>query len=105
VTSLGVDRVTNSTGAEPPDGIFDINNPAFFDPQTGVITFPHAEPFGDGLVAYFEKIGNRDLANNYVYRQIYDTTMEVARKNTAKDRFVICGEISGRQTNRISLGA
>jgi cell surface protein SprA len=105
VTTFGVDRVTNSTGAEPPDGVFDISNPAFFDPVTGVITFPNAEPFGNGLVTYFEKIGNKDLAHNYIYRQIYDTTMEVARKNTAKDRFVISGEISGRQTNRITLGA
>jgi cell surface protein SprA len=104
VTMLGVDRVTNSTGSEPPDGIFDINNAAFINTELGYISFPHSEPFANGLVDYFESIGNKDLANQYVFRQIYDTTMEIARKNTAKDRFIIVGEMSGRQTNRISLG-
>ena len=105
VTMLGVDRVTNSTGSEPPDGLFDINNKAFINTELGFISFPHAEPFGNGLVEYFESIGNKDLANQYVFRQIYDTTMDIARRNTAKDRFIIVGEMSGRQTNTISLGA
>jgi cell surface protein SprA len=105
VTILGVDQVTNSTGAAPPDGVFDINVAAFFNPERGEITFPNIEPFGSGLETYFEKIGNKDLASSYVYRQIYDTTVDVARKNTARDRFIICGEMSGRASNRIALGA
>jgi cell surface protein SprA len=105
VTILGVDQVTNSTGAAPPDGQFDITVAAFFDPVRGELTFPHTEPFGDGLRDYFSKIGNPELAELYTFDQVYDTTMEVAKKNTARDRFVISGEISGRATNRISLGA
>lgn len=105
VTVLGVDRVTNSTGAEPPDGIFDITTSAFFNAERGEITFPHSEPFAKGLEDYFEKIGNKELASMYVYRQIYDTTVEVAKKNTAKDRFIICGEMTGRQSNTINLQA
>ena len=105
VTMLGVDRVTNSTGSEPPDGIFDVNNKAFLNTDLGFISFPHSEPFGNGLVEYFESIGNKDLANQYVFRQIYDTTMDIARRNTAKDRFIIVGEMSGRQTNTISLNS
>jgi len=105
VSMLGVDRVTNSTGSEPPDGLFDINNSSFINSELGFISFPHSEPFGNGLVEYFESIGNRDLANQYVYRQIYDTTQDVARRNTGRDRFVIVGEMTGRQTNSINLGA
>ena len=105
VSMLGVDRVTNSSGSEPPDGLFDINNRAFFNPELGFISFPHSEPFGDGIVDYFESIGNKDLSHQYIFRQVYDTTMDVARRNTGKDRFVIVGEMSGRQTNTISLNA
>ncbi len=106
VTILGVDRVTNSTGAAPPDGQFDINIGAFFDQQRGEITFPHTEPFGDGLRDYFSKIGNPELAEMYVYDQIYDTTIEVSRKNTARDRFIISGEMTGKTNNsRINLNA
>ena len=104
VTILGVDQVTNSTGAAPPDGQFDITISAFFDPVRGEITFPHTEPFGDGIRTYFNKIGNPELAELYAFDQIYDTTMEVAKKNTARDRFVISGEVSGRASNRINLG-
>ena len=104
VTILGVDQVTNSTGSAPPDGMFDISVGAFFDPTRGEITFPHTEPFGDGIRDYFTRIGNPELAELYTYDQIYDTTMEVAKKNTARDRFVISGEVSGRASNRINLG-
>ncbi len=104
VTIFGVDQVNNSTGAAPPDGLFDLR-PPFFDPVRGEITFPSTEPFGDGLRRYFTKIGNPELAELYSFDQVYDTTYEGARRNTARDRFVISGEVSGRATNRISLGA
>ena len=105
VTIFGVDRITNATGSTPPDGKFDINIPAFFNPERGEITFPHTEPFGEGLKTYFQNIGNPELAEIYMYRQIYDTTIEVAKRNTAKDRFIISGEVSGRSSNRINLNA
>ena len=105
VTIFGVDRVTNATGAAPPDGKFDLNIPAFFNAERGEITFPHTEPFGEGLRTYFQNAGNPELAEIYMYRQIYDTTIEVARRNTAKDRFLISGEVSGRASNRINLNA
>jgi cell surface protein SprA len=104
VTIFGVDQVTNSTGSAPPDGQFDLRQP-FFDSRYGEITFPSVEPFDSGLVDYFTKIGTPELAQQYTYPDIYDTTYDVARRNTAKDRFVITGEVSGKATNRINLGA
>jgi len=106
VTIFGVDQVNNSSGAAPPDGEFDLR-PPFFDPVRGEITFPSVEPFAGGLRQYFARpeIGKPELAELYTFDDVYDTTREAARRNTARDRFVISGEVSGRQTNRISLGA
>jgi hypothetical protein len=105
VTILRVDQVNNSTGAPTPDGLFDLQ-PPFFDPNRGEITFPELEPFASGLRTYFkEKMQNENLADQFVYRDVYDTTVEAAKRNSNKDRFIISGEVSGRATNRISLGA
>jgi cell surface protein SprA len=106
VTIFGVDQVNNGTGAPPADGLFDLR-PPFFDALEGTITFPNTRPFDDGLKKYFSsaEVGNGDLANLYTFSQVYDTTYDVARLNTARDRFVISGEVSGRATNRIQLGA
>lgn len=105
VSILGVDQVNNSTGQPPPDGQFDLK-PPFFNPRTGEITFPSPEPFDEGLKAYFyNEFEDSTLAYPYIYSEVYDTTYEVARRNTARDRFIITGEVSGHSRNRISLGA
>lgn len=104
VSVLRVDQVNNSTGATPPDGKFDLKEP-FFNAVRGEITFPSAEPFRQGLIDYFEKIGSPQVAQQYIYGDVYDTTYDVARKNTARDRFIISGEVTGTATNTISLGA
>jgi len=103
VTIFKLDQVNNSTGALPPDGIFDARPPVF-NPQRGEITFPNREPFRDGLREYFAKQGNAQLAEQYVFNEVYDTTDQAARLNTAKDRFLIVGEASGTASgSRIPL--
>lgn len=104
VTIMKVDQVNNATGTPPADGQFDLR-PPFFNAQFGEITFPSLEPFREGLVDYFTKQGTPQLANQFVYPQIYDTTYDASRRATDKDRFVISGEVTGKQTDRISLGA
>lgn len=109
VTIFGVDRV-NMSGAVPPDGLFDMRQPSyFFNPQRGEITLPSVEPFREGLRDYFETKGTPELAELYVYNDVYDTTYEVAKRNTSRDRFVISGEFvgsgrGGSNNGRISLG-
>ncbi len=104
VTILKVDQTNNSTGTPPADGQFDLRAP-FFDSQLGEITFPSLEPFREGLVDYFTKQGTPQVAQQFTYPQIYDTTYDAARRATDRDRFVISGEVSGRASDRISLGA
>jgi len=104
VTILKVDQVNNSTGSPPPDGKFDLR-PPFFDARYGEITFPSLEPFRLGIEDYFTKQGTPQMAQQFIYGQVYDTTYDAARRATDRDRFLITGEVSGRQSDRISLGA
>ena len=104
VTIMKVDQVNNSTGNIPPDGKFDLK-PPFFNAYRGEITFPSIEPFKEGIERYFTEQGTPQLAQQYMYSSVYDTTYDVARKDTRKDRFVISGEVSGRTSNTINLGA
>ncbi len=106
VTVLGVDRVNNATGDPTPDGLFDTGAQSpFFDAQNGEIIFPWLEPFREGLRQYFAARGAASLAERYVYGAVYDTTVEAARLQADRDRFVIAGEVTGSAGARISLNA
>lgn len=103
VTIFRVDQVNNGTGAAPPDGAFD-PRPPIFNPLRGEITFPSLEPFREGLREYFALKGNPQLAEQYVFNEVYDTTDQAARLNSAKDRFLIVGQASGAAAgNRVPL--
>ena len=102
VTIFRVDQA-GTNGAPPGDGKFDLR-PPFFDTYLGEITIPNRKPFSDGIKAYFEQQGTPQLADKYMYKDVYDTTIEAARLNTSRDRFVISGEVSGRASNRIYVG-
>ncbi len=94
VTIFRVDQVNNGTGVEPADGVFD-PRPPIFNSQRGEITFPSLEPFREGLREYFTAKGNAQLAEQYVFNEVYDTTDIAARLVSAKDRFLIVGEATG----------
>ena len=103
VTIFRIDQVNNGTGTIPPDGKFDARPPVF-NALRGEIVFPSLEPFRDGLRKYFASKGNPQLAEQYVFNEVYDTTDQAARLNSAKDRFLIVGQASGTATgSRIPL--
>lgn len=103
VTIFRIDQVNNGTGTVPPDGKFDARPPVF-NAVRGEIVFPSLEPFRDGLRKYFAGKGNPQLAEQYVFNEVYDTTDQAARLNSAKDRFLIVGEAAGTASgSRIPL--
>lgn len=102
VTIFGVDKI-NQGGSEPPDGEFDINGP-YYNARRGEIIFPKLEPFREGLREYFTALGNPSAAEKYVFNEIYDTLPQLAMLNTSRDRFLISGEVKGRNSNRIPIG-
>ncbi len=71
------------------DGKFDYIEDYTVDSQTGKVIFPVAEPFGEHLRSKFH---NDDLAKNYIYTELYDSTLVVAQQFSDKNKFVLAGE-------------
>ncbi len=92
----------NSKNDPYPDGIFDFIDGYTIMAENGRIIFPVVEPFGSHLR---KMIGNDAIADKYVYQQLYDSTLTVARQITEKNKFKISGEYRGSSGAEINLNA
>ncbi|GHU62896.1 hypothetical protein FACS1894123_04640 [Bacteroidia bacterium] len=96
---MNLDRLDSKN--EPyPDGFFDFVESYTVIPQTGKIIFPVAEPFGEHLR---RKIGNDEIANKYVFQELYDSTLTVARQTAEKNKFIIQGEYKGAAGSNLQV--
>lgn len=98
---MNLDRI-DSNEQSNPDGFFDYIEGYTVLSQSGKIIFPVAEPFGSHLR---EKIGNPALAQQYVYQELYDSTLVVARQFADKNKFIITGEYQASAGSQIRLNA
>jgi cell surface protein SprA len=98
---MNLDRL-NSNQESSPDGLFDYIDGYTILPSTGKVIFPVAEPFGSHLAA---QIGNTSIAANYVYQELYDSTLTVARQFADKNKFVLTGEYQASSGSQIRLNA
>ncbi len=98
---MNLDRI-DSNQESNPDGFFDYIEGYTVQPTNGKIIFPVAEPFGANLE---RKIGNPDLAAPYVYRELYDSTLVVARQFADKNKFSLTGEYQASNGAQIRLNA
>ncbi len=98
---MNLDRL-NSKNDPYPDGIFDFLDGYTVSAQNGRIIFPVVEPFGSHLR---RKIADDALADKYVYQELYDSTLTVARQLSEKNKFRISGEYRGTSGSGISLNA
>ena len=71
------------------DGRFDYIERYTISSRLGKIIFPVVEPFGKYLG---EMINNDSIAKNYVYTELYDSTLTVARQFSDKNKFILAGE-------------
>jgi cell surface protein SprA len=98
---MNVDRLDSKN--EPyPDGFFDFVEGVTVLPENGRVIFPVVEPFGSYLQ---EKIGNPAIAEKYVYQELYDSTLTVARQIAEKNKFILRGEYKASSGAEIQLGA
>ncbi|MDR1203382.1 MAG: cell surface protein SprA [Tannerellaceae bacterium] len=98
---MNVDRLDSKN--EPyPDGFFDFVEGITILPENGRVVFPVVEPFGSYLK---EKIGNPAIAEKYVYQELYDSTLTVARQIAEKNKFILRGEYKASSGAEIPLGA
>ena len=85
------------------DGRFDYIEKYTVHSSTGKIIFPVVEPFGEHLR---KKFNNDQIAKDYIYTELYDSTLIVAQQFSDKNKFVLAGEYqSGSGGNVIKLNA
>ena len=98
---MNADRI-DSNQESNPDGFFDYIEGYTVQSSSGKIIFPVAEPFGSNLE---RKIGNPELAAPYVYKELYDSTLVVARQFSDKNKFSLVGEYQASSGAPIPLNA
>ena len=90
----------DSRNERHPDGFFDFVEGYTVNSQTGKIIFPVVEPFGSHLR---KMIKNDAIADKYVYQELYDSTLTVARQAAEKNKFILQGEYKGSGSSNIAL--
>ena len=94
--------ILNTQGDPQPDGIFDFVPGVTINPRNGRIMFPVLEPFGSSLA---RQIDDPNLREQYVYQELYDQTVFLAREFPEKNRYTIKGSYKSSVSAEISLGA
>lgn len=98
---MNLDRLDSKN--EPyPDGFYDFVEGVTILPENGKVIFPVVEPFGSYLK---EKIGNPAIAEKYIFQELYDSTLTVARQIAEKNKFILRGEYKASSGAEIQLGA
>ena len=97
---MNLDRLDSNLESNP-DGFFDFIEGYTVLSSSGKVIFPVAEPFGSHLK---RKIGNESISKEYVYMELYDSTLTVARQFANKNKFILVGEYqaSGGATIRLN---
>lgn len=98
---MNLDRI-DSNQESNSDGFFDYVEGYTVQSSSGKIIFPVVEPFGSNLE---KKIGDPVLAAQYVYKELYDSTLTVARQFADKNKFTLSGEYQASNGAQIRLNA
>ncbi|MDR1610327.1 MAG: cell surface protein SprA, partial [Candidatus Symbiothrix sp.] len=94
-----LDRL-DSRNETRPDGFFDFVPGLTVIPNDGKIIFPVIEPFGSHL---WKMIADSTIAKRYVFQELYDSTLTVARQTAEKNKFILSGEYKGSDASNINL--
>ena len=84
------------------DGKFDYLENYTVESATGKIIFPVVEPFGEHLR---KKFNDDNIAKDYIYTELYDSTLVVAQQFSDKNKFVLAGEYQSSSGSVIRLNA
>ena len=101
LTLVGLDKLDNNNRRNP-NGYFDYIEGYTIDASNGRIYFPVVEPFGRDLR---QAIGNDEVADKYVFQELYDSTKTVAKQIAEKNKYLITGQYRASKNNEIQLGA
>ncbi|MDR1680539.1 MAG: cell surface protein SprA [Prevotellaceae bacterium] len=98
---LNLDNLNMQNDASP-DGMFDFVEGITVLSSRGRIIFPVREPFGRYLE---QKIGDPVLAEKYVYKELYDSTLTKAQSYAEKNKFRLVGSYQSEGGDEIRLDA
>ncbi len=98
---LNLDNL-NSQNDAMPDGIFDFVEGVTVLASKGRIIFPVLEPFGSYLE---KKIGSPEMAEKYVFKELYDSTLTKAQTFAEKNKFRLVGSYKSDGGDEIRLNA
>lgn len=98
---MGVDKI-NRQEQPMPDGVFDYVPNLTIDTENGFVFLPVLEPFGDHLYQQFK---DKDLAEDYVYRALYDSIQQIAIQDAYFNKFFLKGFYKGTSGDEIPLNA
>lgn len=107
---LKLDQLDTKNEANP-DGKFDFISGVTIQPTSGRVIFPVLEPFGEDLgkaieSGYDKKHPNAStVAKNFVFQELYDSTLVVAQENSEKNKFRLVGEYKASSGSEIRLNA
>ncbi len=101
--TMGMDKLNNNNDPYP-DGFFDFVEGVTISSQTGRIYMPKIEPFGAHLESRFSLPTEEAIAKKYVYKQLYDSTKQVALFYPELNRFLLAGTYKSEGGAVISLG-
>ncbi len=98
---MNLDRI-DSNESSNPDGFFDFIEGYTILSSSGKVIFPVVEPFGSHLA---RAINNPAIAEQYIYQELYDSTLVVARQFADKNKFILSGEYQASSGSQIRLNA
>ncbi len=103
---MGLDTL-NQKNERGADGFFDWVEGYTINAANGRVIFPVREPFGSHLK---QKITGGSpayeaLAEKYVFQELYDTTLVVARQSADKNKFRLIGSYKSSTSSEIKLNA
>ncbi|MDR0835281.1 MAG: cell surface protein SprA, partial [Tannerella sp.] len=98
---MNLDRLNMNEEAYP-DGFFDYIESYTINSNNGRIIFPVVEPFGSHLR---KKIGDDRIADKYVFQELYDSTLTIAKQLAEKNKFMLRGQFTGNSSSVLQLGA
>ena len=98
---MNLDKL-DSRNNSSPDGRFDYVEGYTALSSSGRVIFPVLEPFGSHLK---KAIGNDQIAEKYIFQELYDSTLVSAQEMSEKNKFVLVGKYQGSAGNEIRLNA
>lgn len=109
INVLNLDNL-NSQQDPFPDGQFDFIQGITIDPNGGRIIFPVREPFGSYLRDQITAKNSTDrelneLADRYVYEELYDSIQILAKQLSEKNKFFLRGSYKSSSGSEIMLNA